>query len=134
MIDFSTLKAVSVPEGNVKQITDAQGRVLWSAKKSSVVFDGTVTLKPLMETIILNEPLDMSKTYSFVFNGVDYGTLSPYMADDGIMLGAPYEDYSNIPITVCVLDLEDPTSGGVWWDTSSSYNQNSYPLTIICHG
>lgn len=33
MIDFSTLKGLSIPEGVVKQITDANGRVLWSASK-----------------------------------------------------------------------------------------------------
>ena len=32
MIDFSTLKGLTIPEGVVTQITDASGRVLWSAK------------------------------------------------------------------------------------------------------
>ncbi len=31
MIDFSTLKGLTIPEGNVTQIADASGRVLWSA-------------------------------------------------------------------------------------------------------
>lgn len=33
MIDFSTLKGITIPEGAVKQIADASGRVLWSAAK-----------------------------------------------------------------------------------------------------
>ncbi len=33
MIDFSTLKGITIPEGVVKQITDASGAVLWSSKK-----------------------------------------------------------------------------------------------------
>ena len=33
MIDFSKLKSLTIPEGVVKQITDASGRVLWSARK-----------------------------------------------------------------------------------------------------
>lgn len=31
MIDFSTLKGLTIPEGKVKQIADLSGRVLWSA-------------------------------------------------------------------------------------------------------
>ena len=33
MIDFSTLKGLTIPEGVVKQITDSAGRVLWSASQ-----------------------------------------------------------------------------------------------------
>lgn len=36
MIDFATLKGVSIPEGNVTQITDAGGVVLWSAGGDAV--------------------------------------------------------------------------------------------------
>lgn len=31
MINFSLIKSVTIPEGNVTQIADAQGNVLWSA-------------------------------------------------------------------------------------------------------
>ena len=37
MIDFSKLKSLTIPEGVVKQITDASGRVLWSAVKNAKV-------------------------------------------------------------------------------------------------
>lgn len=33
MIDFSTLKGLTIPEGVVTQLADASGRVLWSGKK-----------------------------------------------------------------------------------------------------
>ena len=38
MIDFSTLKGLTIPEGNVKQISDAQGNVLWSAITADPIF------------------------------------------------------------------------------------------------
>lgn len=37
MIDFSTLKGLTIPEGVVTQIADASGRVLWSAVKNVTV-------------------------------------------------------------------------------------------------
>ena len=37
MIDFSALKGLTIPEGVVKQITDASGAVLWIAKRNAVV-------------------------------------------------------------------------------------------------
>lgn len=36
MIDFSTLKELTIPEGNVTQITDASGNVLWKQAPSGV--------------------------------------------------------------------------------------------------
>lgn len=37
MIDFSTLKGLTIPEGVVTQIADASGVVLWSAKRTAIV-------------------------------------------------------------------------------------------------
>ena len=37
MIDFSTLQGLTIPEGDVTQIDDASGRVLWSAKRNAKV-------------------------------------------------------------------------------------------------
>lgn len=37
-INFSTLKGLTIPEGNVTKITDASGRVLWSAVKPATIF------------------------------------------------------------------------------------------------
>jgi hypothetical protein len=36
MIDFSTLKGLTIPEGNVTKITDVSGNVLWEAPPSGV--------------------------------------------------------------------------------------------------
>lgn len=38
-MNFSTLKGLTIPEGNVKQIADASGRVLWSAVKPIITFN-----------------------------------------------------------------------------------------------
>lgn len=43
MIDFATLKGVAIPEGNVTQITDASGAVLWKAAPSGVPVTITVS-------------------------------------------------------------------------------------------
>ena len=40
-IDFSKVKALTIPEGNVTQITDASGRVLWKAAPA----EATVTIQ-----------------------------------------------------------------------------------------
>lgn len=134
-MNFATLKGLTIPEGVVTQITDASGRVIWKLSNGSVViFDGTVKLKPLNEEVILNEPLDLNKAYSFVFNGVEYGPMSPYMDEDGGMHLGAWEDYSTMPIGIYVGDLEDPTYAGAVWDTSGPYNRNTYPLTITCIG
>lgn len=42
-IDFATLQGLTIPEGVVTQITDASGRVLWSAEKVAV---GSWYLRP----------------------------------------------------------------------------------------
>ena len=36
-MDFATLKGLTIPEGTVKKITDASGRVLWTAVRSAVI-------------------------------------------------------------------------------------------------
>jgi hypothetical protein len=82
----------------------------------------------------LSEPLDLNKTYSFVFNGVEYGPLSPYMDEDGMLHLGAWEDYSIVPIGILVGDLEDPTYAAAAWDTTSLYDRNTYPLTITCSG
>lgn len=36
MLDFSSVKALSIPEGNVVKITDSAGAVIWEKKKGNV--------------------------------------------------------------------------------------------------
>ena len=46
MIDFSTLQGLTIPEGVVAQITDASGRVLWSAAPQ----ESTLFLRPCAQS------------------------------------------------------------------------------------
>lgn len=134
-MNFNTLKSLEIPEGVVTQIADASGNVLWSAVEESVViFDGTVYLKAMNEEVILNEPLDLNKAYLFVFDGVEYGPMSPYMDGDGMLHLGAWEDYSTMPIGIFVGDLEDPTFSVAAWDMTGPYNRKEYPLTITCIG
>lgn len=50
MIDFSTLQGLTIPEGVVTQIADAQGNVLWSAVKPMC----TVTMKQALIGMLQN--------------------------------------------------------------------------------
>lgn len=66
MIDFSTLKGLSIPEGVVTQIADASGAVLWSAKRNAIVTitskcEGIVGNKASI-TIASNEPFAPDST------------------------------------------------------------------------
>ncbi len=49
MIDFATLQGLTIPEGVVTQITDASGRVLWSAAPA---FDGFIYLRPSADIFV----------------------------------------------------------------------------------
>lgn len=46
MIDFSTLRGLTIPEGNVTQIVDASGKVIWRAKKERV---GKLYMRPSVD-------------------------------------------------------------------------------------
>ena len=51
-MNFANVKAITIPEGNVKQITDGQGAVLWK-KKDSIILPKSmyVTCYPINEKI-----------------------------------------------------------------------------------
>lgn len=51
MIDFAKLQGLTIPEGNVTQITDASGRVLWKKAPSGVTV--TIYQKMMMNTTTL---------------------------------------------------------------------------------
>ena len=69
-MNFATLKGLTIPEGNVTQITDASGRVLWS---SAPPFDGIVYLRPTA---------DVSGTYSVYPTGMaGYACIDEEVAD-----------------------------------------------------
>lgn len=49
MIDFSTVKGITIPEGSVKKITDSSGNVLWEG-------DITFYVKTNIKTFTLSVP------------------------------------------------------------------------------
>lgn len=73
MIDFSTLQGLSIPEGAVTQITDANGRVLWAVQSDSH--------KP----IILEVEKITSNTYAggTTYTGEQFILLNIYIKTDG---------------------------------------------------
>ena len=71
MIDFSKLKSLILPEGNVTQIKDASGNVLWSAVKMA-----TITL------FSLTNYWDGSISY-VVHNGTKYTSPTTFKAAIG---------------------------------------------------
>lgn len=44
-MNFANLKGLKIPEGNVTQITDASGRVLWSVRKAPLPVGTPVTIE-----------------------------------------------------------------------------------------
>ena len=83
-INFSTLKKLTIPEGVVKQITDASGRVLWSASKPIVLTVEKVTATTYAgETAYNDEQFILLEIYPKT-NGtvkVTYGGLTKTITD-----------------------------------------------------
>lgn len=83
-INFSTLKKLTIPEGVVKQITDASGRVLWSASKPIVLTVEKITNNTYAgETLYENEQFILLDIYPKT-NGtvkVTYGGLTKTITD-----------------------------------------------------
>ena len=59
LIDFSTLRALTIPEGNVIRIQDINGNILWENDLANLLIDfeyiinhdGTVTLTAWKQTL-----------------------------------------------------------------------------------
>ena len=53
-IDFSQVKAITIPEGSVKKITDSTGAVLWEAKTAGwhTVWEGNKTITAHSQSIV----------------------------------------------------------------------------------
>lgn len=67
-MNFATLKGLTIPEGNVTQITDASGRVLWSAVKK----------------VIANVIRPSGSTGSVTIDGIEYTESGTYEALESI--------------------------------------------------
>ena len=65
-MNFATLKGLTIPEGVVTQITDASGRVLWSALKEIVT--GTLILRPSADISVehILYPADSAAAYLLI--------------------------------------------------------------------
>lgn len=71
-MNFATLQGLTIPEGNVTQIADASGRVLWKASK-------TVTI-----SYTLGDPVAPATYYnSIIHNGTEYTGSGSLIANIG---------------------------------------------------
>lgn len=85
-INFATLQSLTIPEGVVTQITDASGRVIWSAVPA---FDGTIILRPsadisVDDTITL-VPADATAAYMLINEEVSDGAATIIEMDYGVL-------------------------------------------------
>lgn len=117
MIDFSTLKGLTIPEGNVKQITDANGRVLWSA------------------------------TIKFTINGDTYiadrgMTWAEWFASDYNTTGKTADDVKSVSANGISVELNAVIIGGTAYEvgfappvpTITFTTPNSYMFSIVHNG
>jgi hypothetical protein len=106
MIDFSTLKGLTIPEGNVKQIADAQGNVLWSAVKPMC----TVTIN---SSVLGPQPQIFNKAYVIIDgqtykantltqNGQSPANVASLVVPSGTVIHCYSEGGGTIPGTISV--------------------------------
>jgi hypothetical protein len=97
-MNFATLKGLTIPEGNVTKITDASGRVLWSA------------VKPATVTLTCSDGSSLACTYATAtINGIYYTGVASYNGSVIIPYGG------SVPLTVEVgttIELNVSGSGG----------------------
>ena len=92
MIDFATLKGVTIPEGNVTQITDASGAVLWKAAPSGA------NVKVTLENSGTFASMTSSNYAYFTLDGVRHAVAEELVVPIG---------------TVITFGLTKPTGGSV---------------------
>jgi hypothetical protein len=87
MFNFSQLKSLTIPEGNVTQITDASGRVIWAVGKPVVLEVAKQTLTTYAgETTYENEQFILLDIYPKNANStvrVTYGGLTKTLKFNG---------------------------------------------------
>jgi hypothetical protein len=57
MIDFSKVKGLTIPEGSVTKITDANGRVLWNANIKVTITSSFLGMNGDTASITVNSPM-----------------------------------------------------------------------------
>lgn len=83
-MNFSQVKAITIPEGSVKSITDSLGRILWKKSSSIVLWEGSwsasnSSISPdLTLTLPDSGPVKLRITFSSIFeNNSDNGSWRP---------------------------------------------------------
>ena len=68
MIDFSTLKGLTIPEGVVTQISDENGYILWRTRENAEPVTGTLILRPSADISVghLLYPSDSTSAYLLI--------------------------------------------------------------------
>lgn len=110
-MNFATLKGLTIPEGNVTQITDASGNVLWSAVKKVIVnvirpsgSTGSVTLDGNEYTV--SGAYEALESISVMVKSYFSGPPSYYAADayvylnDTIVATAQYGETTNYSLSL----------------------------------
>lgn len=86
MMNFATLQGLTIPEGVVTQIADAQGNVLWS---SAPPFDGTIILRPSADISVDSNftlvPSDATAAYMLINEEVSDGAATRIYINDSLV-------------------------------------------------
>ena len=110
-IDFSKVKNWTIPEGNVKQVADAQGNVLWKSG-------------PQMVTIIL---------YETVHGNWEYGDVT-YISHNGTKYTSPATFEAAVGDTINIVCGVNTRYGGDIWindDLVVRANPAIYDYTVV---
>ena len=101
-MNFSQVKAITIPEGSVKSITDSLGRILWKKPSSSIVlWEGTwrvanYSISPdLTLTLPDSGPVKLRITFSSIFENNSYHNYyypCPIKLPDGYAGNKPSEE------------------------------------------
>ena len=90
-MNFANVKAITIPEGNVKQITDGQGNVLWKKKELNLKITSITDPSPGSSSITG----DRSATLSRSANS-SQGTFTVYFKDYDVGKGAGIRVFGTI--------------------------------------
>ena len=122
MINFSTLKSLTIPEGKVKQILDSNGSVLWSIKLVSIAVTTPPTKIQYQEGEVF-DPTGMVVTATYsngetktvsnytVLNGnqisKDAPTVTISYTENGVTATTAYEVEFAVTVTIKGDDISD---------------------------
>lgn len=98
MIDFSTLQGLTIPEGVVTQITDASGRVIWSAVRSVI---GTLYLRPSADISIVSGN-KYPETFEYCYQAISEEVADGYATYFGDEDSRSASGSGSIEANVCV--------------------------------